>query len=396
MRVLVIVVCIVIVALAALWGYGLIAQNRAASEPWPAGLGALKDVPRRFPAHGATPAAKELVRLAAPLGIDLRVPRPPLAKFDPLRGPLSRYLKTEVERADAAIAAPPEVVARYLAAHGEELAAVRRQLLSAAPVAFPVDLTQEKAPLPNLISHMQLFRLLGADALDRGRRGELVAWDDLEASWRLARSLFGRPEQISQLVALAGMRQANAIARKMPLPAPYWLSEMEHFDNRQSYLQAMQAETWTMWRSNDRFGVYGPFQTNLIGQRRWLVGQLAADRRCSFDRAAFATAARQHIPSWNRLGRLELPNLQASWERIFRARAELELTSRALAARSDAPPNAQSQCSDGQWLYETRPDGAVAIRFSGALPSAGGQDQRVMRYPAEFVVTPAPAKPRST
>jgi hypothetical protein len=359
MRVVIIVVGILIVVLAAWWGAGLVKQNRVASDPWPAGLGTLHDVPKRFPARPSTPAAEELVRLAAPLGIDLRVPRPRTAKIDPLREPLAAYLKTELERTDATIAPAPEPVAQYLAAHGEELAAVRRHLMSGAPVAFAVDLAQERPPMPNLIAHMQLFRLLTADALDRGARGELVAWDDLEASWRLARSLLGRPEQISQLVGLAGLRQTNAAARKMPLPAPYWPAEMEAFDVRRSYLQAMQAETWRSghvhWRSD-------------VGEQRRLADRLAGDQRCSFSGET----------------RSDIPNLLSAWERLFRTHAEQELTARAVAARSAAPPNPRSQCSDGQWVYEARGDGGMAIRFSKPLPEA--KDGRAIRYPAEFVV----------
>ncbi|HKO57131.1 MAG TPA: hypothetical protein VJ276_14735 [Thermoanaerobaculia bacterium] len=388
MRAVIVVVSIVILVLAGLWVAGIVRQNRVASDAWPAGLGTLHDVPRRFPKAAATPAAEELTRLAAPLEIDLRAPRERTPKVDAVREPLTAYLKSQLERTDASIAPAPEPVASYLAAHGEQLAAVRRHLVSGAPIAWPVDLAQEHPPMPSLVAHMQLFRLLTADALDRASRGELVAWDDLEASWRLARSLLARPEQISQLVGLAGVRQTNAAARKMPLPAPYWLAEMASFDVRQSYLQSMQAETWTVWRSGERFGILGPLQTNLIGERRALTGRLAAEQRCAFDGASFVSTG------WNRLQRMEIPNLQSAWERLFRTRAELELTAHAVAARSGAPPNPRSACADGQWLYESRADGGTAIRFSKPLPEP--KDRRVIHYPAEFVVTPAPAKPRST
>ena len=58
---------------------GLLAVNRmpqhsAEALPWPEHLGPLTEVPGRFPERPISPAAKELIRLAAPLGIDFAKP----------------------------------------------------------------------------------------------------------------------------------------------------------------------------------------------------------------------------------------------------------------------------------------------------------------------------------
>jgi hypothetical protein len=307
MRALLIILCIVIVIVASLWGMGIVRQQRVSTEPWPAGLGTLRDIPQRFPKAPATPAANELMRLAG------------------------------------------------------DLAAARRHLLTAAPIQFEIDLARkEEPPSPPLTALMQLFRLLAADALERG------AWEDLEASWKLARVLFARPDQKSQIVALAGLRLTSDAARSMPLPAPEWVAEMLAFDPRPAYLRSMQAEAWVVWRRYEELGMIRPEAARVIEERRRMTEQLAAQTGCG---VAFTLR--------------DMPNLSEVWARLFRMRAELELTERALAARAGAPPQLQSRCSDGHWVYETRPDGSEAIRFSRPLPGL-------------LVVTRAPAKPRST
>jgi hypothetical protein len=73
MRRLILVAFVVVVV--AVCGIGLIIGRRAvdaaASAPWPLQLGALKEVPVRYPKHNASPAALALGPLEARLGIRL-------------------------------------------------------------------------------------------------------------------------------------------------------------------------------------------------------------------------------------------------------------------------------------------------------------------------------------
>jgi hypothetical protein len=376
MRILLIVVVAVAVLLASAWMLGRAAQHRAEEQLWPAGLGALKDVPRRFPAHGATPAATALNRLVEPLGLDLIVLVRPELKHDPRTVAVLQYAAAELERNETTISPPPAAVAGYFADHAEELAAVRRQALGGGPIAFAVDLSRPEPPEPDVIAIWQLCRILVADAFVRRDR---AGWDDLEASWRVARPLFDRAEQDAQFVAVMALQAIAAAARRMPLPAPPWLAELRPVDVRSSYLSALQAENWRMLHSVPFPTVVTQISARIADEQRWAAAQLAGETRCAFDGARFFREAGKQMPSWNTLGLMEQSPVQPALERLFRTRAELELTDRVLAARSGAAADPRSACPDGQWLYEAQPGGATAIRFSEA-----------MRPPARFVVTRAP------
>jgi hypothetical protein len=187
------------------------------------------------------------------------------------------------------------------------------------------------------------------------------------------------------LAALSGVRLTAAAARKMPLPGPYWLAELAAFDPRAGYLRAMQANTWVLWRRRGRARMI----RSLVEDRRRLAGNLSSETRCAFDGYEFLRAGDANTD--NPISVVDLSTLMGPWERLLRTRAELELTDRVIAARSGGPPRPRSRCSDGQWLYETRPDGSMAIRFSHELPENHAEDAKAIRYPVEFAVPRAAA-----
>src|SRR5688500_20404694 len=96
---------------------------------------------------------------------------------------------------------------------------------------------------------MSAARALVASALAKARAKDLAAWDDLHAAWKLARSLEEHPQMMAQTAVLTMARMINAVAWKMPLPAPAWLGELKDRDNVRPLLEAFQYQA--AWYSND-------------------------------------------------------------------------------------------------------------------------------------------------
>src|SRR5215212_1539797 len=85
---------------------------------WPAGLGRITDVPRRFPATATNAAATKLTGLAKELEIDFRSG----AREQPLpaiRKDTTEYVRAQLKRSSGAIDAPPPAPAAHLAKHAE-------------------------------------------------------------------------------------------------------------------------------------------------------------------------------------------------------------------------------------------------------------------------------------
>lgn len=405
-----IVAAIVIGTWLVMWmGSAIMEQTitRGDKHPWPLGLGSIDEVPQRYPAAPASVAAVKLSGLAEEAGIELtpremRAGRPPLRQRDRSE---SGYVTRQIQRANLAIDAPPASLQETLTARAPQLQAMRALILSGELLAWAQDIEAgPAAPLPPLAGHMYLTRILVASAFDRARRNEPAAWDDLRAAWMLNRNLLERPEIISNLIGIAAARMVNAAARKMPLPAPDWLGEMQRFDFRRAMLAAHQAEAWaiadrihaeTSMDSDPNDPYSGPFAKvrdtvlapytrlcTIDEFERWrrMAIDLAARSECDLDRGEIERRRRQAIPWWNVPARqMPITNLASTWRRVFRLRAEIEATERALDLRAGRPPRPESACSDGKWIYS-----AGGMRFSRRLTVPESQ---AMQIPVEFWLT---------
>jgi hypothetical protein len=369
---------------------------------WPLRLGTLAEARKRYPAAPASASAYTLSEQAAKLGVNIsprNQPEPPdlTPQSDmQLRRALGDYVTAQIQKTSAAIDAPPQPVADYLAAHAGDLASIRSLLLGGEEVAWSVDFGARTAPMPNFFGHMFLTRVLTSNALDRARRGEAEAWDDARAAVSLSRSLWKRPELISGMIALAIDRNVNAIARKLPLPAPAWFEEFQEFDYTRAMLATRQAESWVISEAihaeitaDDSAGegarrlvdtVTSPYTRlctadSLEADRRTAVA-VAASKACDINLWIFARRKRELLAWWNIPGRrIATPNLDSVWQRLFRFRAELEATDRELRFRAGEPPLPQSSCSDGRWIYS-----ANGFRFSKAMQPLPGRSH----VPLEF------------
>ncbi len=398
MRILGWVIGIVLALVIAVWVVGsLVASGgmqRIGEEQWPAGLGTLASVEQRFPPRKTNDSARRLVELAAPLGITFQ---PASGKADPVRTAITEYVKAEHGRAEAAIGEPPAAVQTYLAAHEAEIDALRDHLLHGDPIVWELDIAKGfDAPLPSLVGHMNVVRLLTARALVRGRGDDARAWDawdDLHAAWRVAQMLEPRPELISQMIVLAATRSVNGAAWKLPPAANNaWLAEVQRLDHRRLLISAYQNEMWVMWRNGERSmnGVSGFVARPYL---RWQIVDLARRQRAAMERLAAVTTcgpggppSAEYIPKWNVLAAIAMPG-EGAWQRAFRWVAEREATRNAILIAEGQPIVTSSACSDGAWRFENG-----RLSFSREIAGAGAAD---VVMPLSLAI-PARATRRST
>ncbi|HEV7766213.1 MAG TPA: hypothetical protein VGQ76_14505 [Thermoanaerobaculia bacterium] len=363
-------------------------------EQWPAGLGTLASVEGRFPPVQTNDSAKRLIAFAAPLGISFA--QPSSGKPDPMNGLIGDYVKAEHERADGTIALPSPSIVAHLAAHSAEIDALRDHLLRGETIEWDLDVSKgHDAPMPNLLAHMKIVRVLTARALVKARENDVGAWDDLHAAWRLSRSLEARPELISRLIVLSMDRTVNAAAWKLPPANAPWLEELQKSDPRRLLLAAHQNEAWSMWRHGIPGGVSGvigrPYirwvAVDMVRRQRVMAEEIAAMTTCGVDGNAFSQRHFEDIPRWNFIARIAMPSIGNAWQRAFRAVAEREATANAMRIGQGQPIVTTSVCSDGAWSFN---NGRLA--FSRELPKASPSETQM---PLSLVI-PARATRQST
>lgn len=297
----------------------------SAARPWPGGLGTLDSSSARFPPHGANAAALKLTALANAL---------------PKSEAVDAFVAGEVARGELAIGEPPALP--YVAAI--------RELLLHEPVIWKrtggIGGDGDSSALR--ATQMTAARMLVAAALARARANDPAAWDDLHAVWKLARSLDGHPQVMSQTAGLSMARTINAVAWKLPLPAPAWLAELQARDYVPPILEAYQHQTASYWQDGARM-----FPT------KWLATSVEHDRRIAeemFQATACDVGARM-----NDLG----TDLTSVWRRAFRYRAEREAAANALRVREGKPIETASRCSDGAWTFD-----GTTLRFTRDIATA--------------------------
>jgi hypothetical protein len=212
--------------------------------------------------------------------------------------------------------------------------------------------------------HMRVARALVASALARARANDAAAWDDLDAAWRLTRALEPHPQPMAQTAALTTARMINAVAWKMPPPAPAWLAEVRERDAVPPLLEAFQFAAASYWDDGARM-----FPT------KWLADAVEHDRLIAEELSRTSACDVQARP--NRLG----VDLASVWRRAFRHRAEQEATANALRVREGKPIETASRCRDGAWTFD-----GTTLRFSREIETA----QPDMAMPLELHITAGP------
>lgn len=301
------------------------AVNTSASKPWPGGLGTLEDAAKRAPRLKANDAAVKLAALADAL---------------PKNETVAEFVTREIVRGDLSIGQPPTL---------PDVTAIRELLLH-DPVVWQHaegigggDVTQNTRA-----AQMTMARALVADALAKARANDPAAWDDLHAVWKLARTLDDHPQMLAQTASMSMTRMINAVAWKLPLPAPAWLGEVQKHDLLPPLLASFQHQTASYAVDGSQL-----FPTkmlaNSVDRDRAIAEALVKETRCDVQ-------ARM-----NELG----TDLSAVWRRAFRYRAEREATANAIRLREGKPIETTSRCSDGGWTLD-----GTTLRFSREIATA--------------------------
>ena len=142
-------------------------------------------------------------------------------------------------------------------------------------------------------------------------------------------------------------RMINAVAWKMPLPAPAWFGELQERDNVRPLLEAFQYQVASYGESDAWFPT------------KWLASSVDHDRKIAEE--LFNLTRCDVTTRMNDLG----TDLSSVWRRAFRYRAEREATANALRVREGKSVEPKSQCSDGSWSFD-----GTTLRFSREIATA--------------------------
>ncbi|HWL75168.1 MAG TPA: hypothetical protein VNQ74_14960, partial [Burkholderiaceae bacterium] len=314
---IVVVFAIALVAWFFLWFRNEGAVATSAARPWPGGMGSLDAAANRWPSLKANDASVKFTTLAKAL---------------PTNEVVEDFVGREIARADLTIGEPPAL---------PDVSAIR-ELLLREPIVWERRVEFDDTVVAEMRGvQMRAARALVASALAKARAKDLAAWDDLHAAWKLAHSLEEYPQMMAQTAVLTMTRMINAVAWKMPVPAPAWLGELQDRDNVQPLLDAFQYQA--AWYSKD--GAWFP--------TKWLADSVDRDRGIA--EALFKETRCDVNTPMNDLG----TDLSSVWRRAFRYRAEREATANALRVRGGKSIEAGSRCSDGGWIFD-----GTTLRFS--------------------------------
>ena len=343
-------------------------RERTVETAWAESFGPLAEITAKFPAHPTNAAAHALEESARSLGIELR-PRgeqPPeddpgrrkKTELDDVRAPLEKWVDQQAAKAEGLPEAPPAAVAAYFASHAATLDAIEKSLLVGPAPDWAVDLAKlHAAPVPNVLGQMQLARVLVGRAEARGAAKDVRADESLRAAFALTGALRGRPEVVSQGVAIAATRLELGAVRRIPVDAAAWRERLKTLDPRGGLLTALRRGAWVEYeaakgllRAKLRAGPFSGRLATLIGAWREQVeaaGYLDA-WRATIDAAAKSPVAeaeprflgetfQQTLARGGVRRALAVPNLIESWRRANIAALEIRKTDEILAARATKP-----------------------------------------------------------
>lgn len=324
-KVLILVVALGVVVWVISWFRAPAAVATSAARPWPGELGPLGEADERLPQTRSNEASKKLIALAKAL---------------PTNEVAGDFVRREMLRADLAIGDAPPL---------PDVAPIRELLLS-EPIVWTVreGIGGDDDTSTRRAMQLTAARALVASALSKARANDPAAWDDLHAVWKLARSLDGHPQMMAQTAALAMARMINAVAWKMPLPAPAWLAEVLERDNIRPLLESYQAQTASYWQDGAQM-FPTKWLANSVEHDRVIAEEVFKETRCDVNVRA------------NELG----VDVSSVWRRAFRYSAEREATTNALLVREEKPITTTSRCSDGSWTFD-----GTTLRFSREIATA--------------------------
>jgi hypothetical protein len=262
-----------------------------------------------------------------------------LAKALPKNEVVDDFVEREIARGELTISDPPVLA---------DVSPIR-ELLLREPIVWERRIKFDDVEVAERRTvQMTVARTLVASALAKARENDPAAWDNLHAVWKLAQTLDGHPQMMAQTAALSMARMINAVAWKMPLPAPAWFGELQARDNVRPLLEAFQYQTAWYWESSAR-----------VFPTKWLAASVDHDRQIA-EEVFNLTRCDVKTPI-NDLG----VDLTTVWRRAFRYRAEREATANALRVREGKSIETGSRCSDGGWTFD-----GTTLHFSREIAPA--------------------------
>jgi len=354
-----------------------IAVNDAIKTPWPDGLGVIRDVPKRYPAHKTTEEAKAFVQLAGAAGVQVgaRGEEVPVDLMtSELQKQLVDYIVAQLQKPDDGVDLPPPELAAFLAERRLGIASIVRFINGmTSRIDWSENVYADNPPSPNGSGFGLLARVIAADALLRGRDGDAAAWENVRAMDALARPIWKRGEPWSISYALSVSRLANGTARKLPPPLPAWWREVDAFDARHALLAANQARTWSWWHWTETHwrpkGVltvlFAPYLdasvADFLSRGRTTAEEFVAMRNCGVD--ADAITRRSAIPRWSILHTFGPGQNGIDEQRVRVYDFERDATARVFAIKEHRALPATSRCADGTWSHANG-----VLQFSAPIP----------------------------
>jgi hypothetical protein len=226
--------------------------------------------------------------------------------------------------------------------------------------------------------------------------------------------LFDRPELISNLIAVAGVRMMAAAQRKLEPPVPAWFPEMHRkrvsermfealaFELEQTSL-ALESGTLieevrgseSLTSAAESIALRPVWRWGLAENEKAVLEEMRAWRGttpCSLDSKAMNERLASRLSPLAERFSFVIPNIASTLSRAASADVALEGTDRILMLKSrkdersgwpdSFPGDASSICSDARWVYAKQPGGGVSLTFSRKVEVP--EDYQGPRIPLEF------------
>ena len=375
-------------------------RERQIEHAWIQSFGPRQRILDRYPKTRTNDTARRLEKLADPLGLDLTaqtreswsdaVTTAKAGQEEAEEGwqAISRYLTSQVEKPEAAIAPAPKDVEDFFEAYGTDLSALAAELATApAPLwGFDPSLLSSQRPIPNLIALMRLQKaLLGGVLAHSGSKNLGASSQLLEASWKLNQKLRETPDIRCQVVALAIARLQVGALRKVNVDANLWQIRIGEHDFKRSILDTQLLDLWPnpeMYRELEKIELRSgkkPLKRleALFVRPCQEIGwsEDGEKMRLAYLRIKDSPLSDQEFSEINHSLRMPMPNLLDTFRRADRLVLDTELTAKILQARelrlqnggrwpAAIPGIETSRFPGAGWIYSVSPDGMMSLSLS--------------------------------
>jgi hypothetical protein len=380
-------------------------RERQVEADWVRSFGPLQQLLDRYPKTTTNESARKVELLAKPLELDLTPKSSDTITADAkastsarkIREAILRYLRSQLEKPDAAIDAPPSDVNSFLSGHASDLVAISNQLTKAEPPRWSFDPAglPGRQPIPDVYGLIGLQRLLVAYALVESRNGDSVTANRvLDASWNLNRTPREMPDVMCQLIAQAIARFQIGALRKVEVETGLWRPRLAEHDYKQTVFDTQLLSAWPSAARHRALVEIDARRAKPPAERLKDVfkepyGDIVWSRVLEKMRLSYLHVkdaplmdneiwGAENYPKRNAadvIFLIQMPNLLDCFRRVDRLVIESELTDKILQVRQlrqendlkwpAAVPGIEATRYPGaRWIYTLSPQGAMSIFLS--------------------------------